>query len=117
MPELMKAEPQVIARSMPRSAMRIINFWHWLGVPDMVIEVTEVASAVISNRSVVSTLMTGVAEDTIDVTRGCAPGFIPCGPGGPIASDIPTVDDGGVIAMTVDGGAISITAPFGIWMG
>src|SRR3990167_6820579 len=67
-----KDAPQVIARPVALSRMRMRSFCPLTGVPDrlVVIDVMATASAVMECRSVLSVLMVGVAEDTSVVTRG-----------------------------------------------
>ena len=63
---------QVIARAVPLSFIRIINFWKLVGVPErfVVIDVIAVARAVIECASELSVLIVGVADEVSEVTRG-----------------------------------------------
>ena len=62
---------QVIARAVPLSLIRMINFWKSVGVPErpLVIEVIAAARAVIVTASQLSVLIVGVALEVIVVTR------------------------------------------------
>ena len=69
-PEATNEAPQVIARAVPSSLMRIVSLSKFAGVPDrlVVIEVMAVASAVIVTASQLLVLIVGVAELVIEVT-------------------------------------------------
>ncbi len=81
-PDATNDAPQVIARAVPSSLIRMKSLSKLAGVPDrfVVIEVMAVASAVIVTASQVSVLIVGVAELVIVVTARLRAPDAPCAP-------------------------------------